>query len=289
MNYLLHILIMVAIYTILSFSLNLLIGQTGLLSLCHAAFYGVGAYVVALIGVKLGWPFWLALPIAVAFTAGISMLISYPTIRLKGDYFILGSLAFQVIVVDVLRNWESLTGGTFGVTGIPSPTLFGIDFGNLYAFTALALIVAVICGLVVWGILVSPFGRVLKAIRDDEIAAEALGRSATSFKVKAFALAAGLAAVAGGIFAVYVSFIDPSSFTVDETLFIVACVIVGGAGNMKGPFIGAIALVVLPELLRFINVPDSIAANVRQIIYGLMIVVFMRFRPQGLWGNYQLR
>jgi branched-chain amino acid transport system permease protein len=133
----------------------------------------------------------------------------------------------------------------------------------------------------------APFGRVLRAIREDEVFTQSLGKSVTGFKVKAFVIGAALAAVAGSLYAIYITFIDPTSFTVQESIFMLAIVIVGGAGNLWGSVIGAVVLVSLPELLRFVGLPSAIAANVRQILYGGLLVVMMLWRPQGLLGEYR--
>ena len=135
----------------------------------------------------------------------------------------------------------------------------------------------------------SPFGRVLKAVRDDELSTQAIGRNVTAIKIWSFVVSSGMIGISGLLYASYVSYIDPTSFNLDEAIFILSAVIIGGTGNIKGPVIGAVFVVVLPELLRFVGLPDSVAANLRQIIYGLMIIVLMRIRPQGLAGEYALR
>lgn len=288
MNYLLHILIMISIYTILSLSLNLPVGYTGLLSLAQAAFYGIGAYTVTLFMVHSGVNFFAALAFAVILSAILSLLVSYPSIRLKGDYFILASLAFQVIVFAVLYNWIDVTKGPYGIPGIPRPALFGFVFNSLPKFFALSGGIAVIIVLVTSRLYSSPFGLVLKAIREDELSAISLGKNIKKFKMLAFAISSGMAAIAGSLFAVYMTYIDPTSFTLDESIFILSIVLVGGSGNLRGPLAGTILMILLPEGLRFLGIPDSVAPNVRQIIYALVLIVLMRFRPQGILGEFKL-
>lgn len=286
MNYLFHILIMIFIYLILSLSLNLVVGYTGLLSLCHAAFYGIGAYTTTLLMMHLNINFFLALLIGIIVSISISFIVSIPSLRLKGDYFLLSTLGFQIIIFSILYNWIDLTRGPYGIPGIPRPNLFGFEINSIPAFLLLALIISGIVLLINYLLYYSPFGRVLKAIREDEMAVLALGRNTMDFKVSAFAIGAGIAAISGGLYAVYVTYIDPTSFTLDESIFIISIVLLGGSGNLRGPIIGTIFMIILPELLRFIGMPDTIAPNVRQMIYGVILVYLMLKRPQGIAGEY---
>ena len=287
MNYLLHIAVMINIYVILSLSLNLIVGMGGMMSLCHAAFYGIGAYIGTQVMVNWGWSFFPATLLAVFGTALLSLVISIPSLRLKGDYFILGSLGFQSIVFIILYNWIDVTRGPYGISGIPSPSFFGFVIRGLPIWFAFSTAIMLVCVALIWLVMHSPFGRTLKAIRDDEIAAGSLGKNVSWFKIRTFALAAGFAAVSGMLFSGYMRYIDPTSFTIMESVFILSIIIIGGAGNLQGPIIGAVVLVVLPELLRFLGMPDAIAANMRQIIYGLAMILLIRWRPQGLLGEYK--
>lgn len=287
MNYLLHVLVMISIYSILALSLNLLVGYTGLLSLCHAAFYGVGAYASTLLVINLGFGFIPSLLLAMAAAAFLSFTISVPSLRLKGDYFVLASLGFQVIAFTVLYNWMSLTQGPFGISDIPRPEIFGVEISTLLSYVVFSGAIALICILLLSLVMRSPFGRVLKAIREDEIATAALGKNVFRFKITAFVIAAAFAAVSGGLFAGYVRYIDPLSFNLAESVFILSIIIIGGTGNIVGPLIGTVLMIVLPEALRFLQIPDIIAPNIRQIIYGGLILALMRYRPGGLRGEYR--
>ena len=287
MNYLLYILILISIYSILALSLNLLVGYTGLLSLCQGAFYGIGAYASTLLMLKANLGFLPSLLLAMLTTAILSLTISVPSLRLKGDYFVLASLGFQMISFAVLYNWTALTEGPSGISGIPRPTLFGLHINTPGSYLIFSGLTALICASLLYVIMASPFGRVLKAIREDEIATIALGKNVVRFKITAFAIAAAFAAVAGSLFAGYMRFIDPTSFTLTESVFILSIIIIGGTGNIWGPLVGTVLMIALPEALRFLAIPDTIAANVRQIIYGALIVVIMRYRPRGLWGEYK--
>jgi branched-chain amino acid transport system permease protein len=286
MNYILHILTMIAVYVILGLSANLIVGYGGRLSLCNAAFYGIGAYAYALPVVNLGLPSWVALPAAI-FAGGISALvIGTIALRLHGDFFVLATLGFQTIVFACLYNLTEITKGPYGIAGIPRPRILGLSFNAPLAMFLFAATVAAIVWWICLQLAQSPFGRTLQAVRDDALAAQSLGKDPLRFTLTAFVFVGSLAALGGALFAAYASYIDPTSFTLDESVSILCIVIVGGAGTIRGPIIGAIILVLLPELLRFIGLPDVVAANLRQIIYGLLLIVMMRFRPQGIAGRY---
>ncbi len=286
MEYLLHILILIGIYVILAESLNLIVGYTGLLSLAHAAFYGVGAYVAALMSLKLGSPFVINTICAVIISGLLGGTVGIPSLRIKDHYFVIATFAFQVIAFSILNNWVSFTGGPMGLPGIPQPVIFGWTVSSHFEFL---LLVGAFVVLVFWVcrvIVRSPFGRVLTAIREDEVFALAVGKNVAVYKVAVFVIGSGMAAIAGALYAHYISFIDPTSFTVMESIFILSIVIIGGAGSLWGPVVGAAVLVMLPEILRFVGLPSSVAANIRQILYGGLLVAFMMWRPQGLIGKY---
>jgi len=286
MDYFFHIIIMICIYIILALSLNLLTGYGGLLSLAHAAFYGIGAYSYTILVTKgIIWP--VAICLSIIFTSFISFLIAYPFLKLKGDYFILGTIAFQMIVFDILYNWTTLTGGPYGISGIPNFSILGHSLNSIpQNFCLISLITVIV--IPVFSILYkTPFTRVLKTIREDEICSVSLGKATVKVKIWAFVISGGVAAIAGAIYASYVTYIDPTSFTLDESIFILIIVLVGGAGNLRGPLVGAFLLVILPEILRFIGLPSSIAPNVRQIIYGLILIILMLKHPKGLLGEYE--
>ena len=289
MEYLLHILILIGIYVILAESLNLIVGYTGLLSIAHAAFYGIGAYVAAIMALKIGSPFLLNIICAVVISGLLGGLVGIPSLRIKDHYFVIATFAFQIIAFNIFNNWVSFTGGPMGLPGIPQPAIFGWVISSHIEFL---LLVGVFAALVSWlchRIISSPFGRVLMAIREDEVFALAAGKNVAVYKVAIFAIGSGMAAIAGALYAHYISFIDPTSFTVMESIFIISIVIIGGAGSLSGPVVGAVVLVMLPEILRFVGLPSSVAANVRQILYGGLLVAFMMWRPQGLVGKYGLK
>ena len=290
MEYILHIAIMICIYVVLVLSANLPIGMANLLTMCQAAFYGIGAYIGTFFLMQFNLPFIVLALIVMGCTGLFSLIISYASVKLKNDYFILGSLGFQMIAYTILYNWTDVTRGPYGIPGIPSVKLLGfIEVNGVYGYFALLLAVVAVTVWLFSRIKHSPFGRVLKAMRSDELSVKALGRNTTLLKVQTFFLSAAFSGLAGLIYASYVSYIDPTSFTLDESIFIVTALFIGGIGNVRGPVLGAVFVVVLPELLRFLGLPDAVAANLRQIIYGLALVIVMFVRPQGLLGENSIK
>jgi branched-chain amino acid transport system permease protein len=267
----------------------LVLGYTGLFSVAHAAFYGIGAYISALLAIHWGWSFWATMLIA-AIGAGLAgVLIAISTIRTRGDYLVMASFAFQIIIYSLFRNCISLTNGPDGLPGIPSPRLFAYSLSSPILFLPLAACFAILTILFTRKLVSSPFGRVLKAIRDDEIAALAMGKDVRKFKIQVFVLGASLAGVAGSLYAHYVTFISPDTFGIQESILILSMVIFGGMANLTGSIAGAAFLVALPETLRFIGVPNSVAAPLRQMFYGALLVLLMRWRPKGIIGEYGFR
>lgn len=289
MNYVLHIVVLTNIYIIVAISLNLVAGCTGMLSVAHAAFYGIGAYAIALLATTLSLPFWATMLSAVVLAIIVGIAIGIPALRTHGDYFVIATFGLQVIIHSVMNNWVELTGGPLGLPGIPRPSVAGLTIDSHAHFLILTFAAA---ALVFWfshRLVRSPFGRTLRAIREDEILAQALGKSPKTYKLTIFACGAGLAAIAGGLYAYYIAFIDPSSFTVQASIFMLAIVIIGGPGNLWGSVLAAALLVAIPEGLRFLGLPGSVKANVQQILYGGLLVAFMMWRPRGLLGEYSFR
>jgi ABC-type branched-subunit amino acid transport system permease subunit/ABC-type branched-subunit amino acid transport system ATPase component len=286
MDYVLHVLVMVSLYAILASSFNLLIGYAGLFALSHAAFFGVGAYATAILAAKLGIPFPWPLFAGVVVTALLGVVIALPALRIGGDYLVIVTLALQIIVSAILINWTDLTGGTDGIRAIPRVVLFGVSLDTPGKFLPLALAVAAICFAIAWRLGASPFGRALKAMRENEAAAQAIGKNVVAMKLSVFAIAAALASVAGSLYAHYVTFVSAESFTVELTIYLLAMVILGGTGNLFGSIVGAVILAVLPELLKFVDMPSDIADKVRQMLYGLLLILILRLRPQGLLPEF---
>ena len=289
MNYLLHIMIMIGIYLILGYSLNLIVGFGGLLSLCHAVFYGIGAYATTLLMKKVGLTFIPAVLLSILISGIITFLIGLPALRFRGDSFVVVTLGFQLIVFTILYNWVSLTGGPYGISWIPRPVIAGHEFSTLPEYLIIVSACLLLTLTVLFIIYDSPFGLALKALRDDEMAAEGLGKSPVYIFLYAFVISGMVASVAGSLYATYVTYIDPTSFSLEESIFLLTVLLVGGTGNKTGPLVGVVSMIILPEILRFLGLPNAVAANVRQIIYGLILIALMFFRPQGLAGKYMVR
>ncbi len=282
--YLVHLLILIGIYAILSISLNLAMGFTGLLNIGHVAFYGVGAYTSALLALNFGLSFWWGLLIGCIVAGLFGLLLAIPTIRLRGDYLAIATLGFAIIVENVFRNWTGLTRGPLGLPGIPKPQLFNITFsGNSYLILVLAFLLIVY--LLTRHIVKSPYGRVLKSIREDELVTASLGKNVVKYKTQALMISAFFAGIAGSLYAHYITFIDPSSFSILESILIISMVIVGGLASVEGSIIGAAILILLPEPLRFLPLPSFAIGALRQMIYAGLLILLLIKRPQGISGE----
>ena len=276
---LLRLLTMIALYSMLGMGLNVLIGYTGQVSLGHAGFYGIGAYTCALLQVRLGWSFWPSLLCAGVLTALIGFLLGLPTLRLSGTYLSIVTLGFCEIVQMILKQWESLTFGNYGVRNIPKPDLFGYTFklqnGGFYQ---IILILAVLTALACLAIKNSKTGRAFLAIKDDELAATMMGVKTSRYKILAFVISAFITGIAGGFYCVVNNgYIEPTNFVFNISVLIISVVIVGGLGTIRGMVFGAALLLLFPEVFRGLN-------EWRFVIYGLLLVLMMQFRPQGALG-----
>ncbi len=301
-NYLINLLVMIGIYSILAYSMNLVTGYGGLLTFCLAAFYGIGAYTYTLLRVgstggrlsaELLFSASLPFPVAVlgaAVAGGLAaLLIGLVALRFRGDFFVFATLGFQMIVFVVLYNWTDLSRGAFGIYGIPRPKLLGWEVNKPAEYLVVVGAVNLLILPVLFTLYRSPFGLSLKALRENERAAESLGISAFRQHLSALVIAGAASAVAGALFASYVTYIDPTSFGLRESIFIVSLLLLGGSGNVRGPILGAAVMILLPEFLRFVGLPASIGPNVREIIYGFALIGVMYWRPKGMAGDYALR
>ncbi|MFH1146001.1 MAG: branched-chain amino acid ABC transporter permease [bacterium] len=288
MDYFVHLAILFSIYAILALSLNLVVGYTGLLSVTQAAFYGLGAYTTAILLSSTGLNFFVSVAIGIVVTGLVGLLVGMVLSKFKDDYYALASFGFNIIVYSIFLNWQELTRGPLGIPGIKRPSLFGFSFTDNVFFLILTVVILLIVYLLSRFIVNSSFGRVLKAIREDEQAIQVFGYHTLSYKLLIFVISACLAAIAGSLFASYITFIDPSTFTLNESIFILAIIILGGLANLKGSLLGALFLILLPEALRFVGLPSDIAAQMRQVIYGVILIGLMLYRPQGLVGEYKL-
>jgi branched-chain amino acid transport system permease protein len=282
MEYILHLLILITIYVMLAQSLSLTAGFGGMVSLAQAGFYGIGAYSAAILTINHHQPFFVTLPVAMLLCGLFALIVSIIALRTVEDYFIICTLGIQVVIFSIMNNWMSLTNGPLGISGIPSLTLFGIVLNSKLSFLLFSFILVIIVFLILRFFSMSAFGRTLKALSEDEIYTQSIGKNVYLAKVISFTITAILAAIPGVLYAHYISFIDPTSFTVDESIFILSIVIIGGMRNLLGIIIASAILIFLPEALRFIGLPSNIAANLRQIIYGLIIVIVIMSGKSGI-------
>ena len=289
MTYALHLAVMLGLYGMLALAANFSIGLGGLLSLSTAAFYGLGAYLYGILAVRAGMPFAAALPAAVAGVAVFGGLFACVTLRFRGETFTVATMAVQMILFGVFYNWTDVTGGPFGFPDIPRPAFLGVDFESPAAFCALTLTCAVGMAALMLFLKRTRFALALRSIRDDEPAASTLGIAPWRTFAWALVLSAALAAVPGALFAAYVSYVDPAGFTIGESVLVLAMLVVGGSGNVRGPLVGAALLVLLPEALRFAGMPSDVAGPLREIVFGLLLIVLMYFEPKGIAGDFAIR
>jgi branched-chain amino acid transport system permease protein len=284
MDLILHLAVVVAIYSIFALSLNLEVGYTGLFNFGHVAFFAIGAYVSALLTLQ-GIPFSLALIAGIACAGAGGLLIGLPSLKLEGDYFGIATLGFAEIVRMLLQNQVAWTKGPMGLPGIPRPEIFSRHFDTLPSYLLLALGAAALTFLVIGFLTLSPFGRVLKAIRDDETAAAVLGKNPLAYKMASFVIGSAFAGLAGVLWAHFITFISPGDFTLTETILVLLVVVLGGKGTLWGPVVGAVVLIFFQESVRFLRLPpewSGILGPLQQMVFGLLLVVLMLFRPEGL-------
>lgn len=289
MNYLLHVSVMLEIYILLALSANQKVGLSGLLSLAQAVFYGIGAYATAITITKFGFSYWLALPVAMLTCIIVALLFSFIAGKVRELYFSLATLALQIIFFSILYNWIPVTNGSYGISGISNPEIFGLKINTTGSFALFGGSWVLVVILFYSWFLKTPISRLIQATRDDQIAVLSLGKNPSYYKRISIILSAIVAGIAGTLYATYATYIDPSSFTLDESILILSIVLIGGAGRIIGPVTGAIIYILLPELLKFMQMPDGIAANMRMILFGLLLVLIVRFKPKGIFGKYLIK
>ena len=291
-----------AIWAILAVSLNLVIGFTGLLSVGHIGFFGLGAYTMAILTSDpayeqlrteaiptFGWPFFVALPVCIALAGVAALVVGIVFNRFRDDIFVLVSFGFAIIAFNVFLNLRSVTRGAFGIHEIAKPQIGNWVFDGEVEFLVLGLVFLTLVMLISWFITTSSFGRVLTAIREDEQAIEVFGYQATHYKLAVWVISAMMTGLAGGLFASWTTFIDPNSFILLESVLLVSIVILGGLATIWGSLLGAMAFVLLEEGMRFIPfLPTEYIGQARQVVLGILLVLLMLFRPQGLVGRYRL-
>ena len=273
-DYPLYVASLTLIYALAAIGLNLTLGYAGQTSLAHGAFMGIGAYTLTLLAAR-GLPFFLGLATGGMLAFACGLLLGYPALKVKHHYLAMVTMGFNIIIFLVVRNEEWLTGGSSGLSGIPRPRVGPVSFADDHAYYLLILIVTGIAGAAAAWMVRSPWGRGLRAIRENEIRAEVLGVNLRTYKLAAFAVGACYAGVAGGLFAALLRYIDPQAFGLDRSIQILLMVVVGGLGRFGGPFVGAVVVTVLPEVLRMTQ-------GFYLILFSLLVILLIVFRPQGL-------
>ncbi len=265
-------------YVVLGLGLNIVVGQAGLLNLGYVAFYAAGAYTYALLHYHFGVGFWLALPLGALAATVLGILLALPVLRLRGDYLAIVTLGFGEITRLILENWNEFSFGPSGISGIPRPGLFGMEMNIQEATIYLYFLMIILCIITIFVVnrlQDSRIGRALIALREDEIACQAMGIDKTRVKLTAFALGSTWAGLVGVIFAAKTTFVNPGSFTFLESAMILSIVVLGGMGSITGIITGALILILLPEYLRAFS-------DYRMLLFGLIMVIMMIFRPQGI-------
>lgn len=283
MEYLIHLGILIAIYLILAQGFNLVFGLGQLFNLAHVATYAIGAYTTALLTVEYEWSVWTALPASVLLGSAFSLLIGAISVRLSNDYFAIGTLAFSSVVTAVLINWRDVTRGVLGIPGIMRPRIGQYALDDNLPFFIFSAVISSLVLLLFFFLFNSSFARSLRAQAQFEPAAQSIGLHTTQLRLIAFAIASATSALAGGLFAYYLSYIDPSSFMLNEMVLILTICIAGGPGSYAGVCLSTFALLLLPESLRFCEFPPGILGPMRQLIYALILFLVMYTRRARLF------
>jgi branched-chain amino acid transport system permease protein len=276
-TYILNILIMVLVYILLTQSMNFVMGMAGQSQLGQIAFFGIGAYIAALLMVLKGTSFWMTLPFAFIGAGAAGLIVGLPSLRVSGDYLGIVTFGFGEIVREIFTNWTSLTRGPMGITSIPSPTLFSYTFNSKASYFYLATVLAIFTWFILDRLANSKLGLQLLAVQADERCADVLGVRTGKAKLLAFLISGAFAGLGGAFYASYFSFISPDSFLFMGTLTVLCMLVVGGMGNLVGCAIGATILEFGPEAFRALG-------DYRMLIYGLLVIIVVIYKPSGIWG-----
>lgn len=285
-----NLMVLSGIYACVVIGLNMLVGYAGQISLGHAAFFGIGAYTVAILCTRSAWfPTWLAVLIGSVVAGAIGWLVGKPVLRLSGHYLAMATLGFGEIAFILFRELTGLTRGTVGITDIPVLSIFGLKFDTDFKLYYLVWAVVVVMMLVTINIIRSRVGRALRALHSSEVAADAMGVYTSRYKTNVFVLSAVFAGVGGGLFALFQRYVNPDSFHFSVSVLFLTMVVVGGMGNMWGGIVGVVVLTFLPSIItalpEWIPVfPESLQnfSNYTLVLYGLLLIIFMMFMPRGI-------
>lgn len=284
--YLLNLATLVGIFGILAASLNIMVGYAGIFSVAQAVFFGLGAYAGAQIALLLTTDLFVAILVAMAISAALSLCIALPALRVRDEYFVIASLGLQMFATTLFSEAQTLTGGVGGLVGIPQPSLLGFQISGPWAMLCIVLAALGLVLLATWLLMRGSFGRSLMAIRDSETAAQALGKNVPALKLLAVCLSCAFAGVAGALFAFHLAFVNVESFTLEQSMLVMAMVIIGGVGTLAGPIVGVLILMLLPAGLSFLPfIPPNQIGVVQQMIYGFAMTLLMIYRPAGIVGR----
>ena len=283
MEYIVTLLILAGINAILATSFNLILGYGGLLSIAHPIFYAIGGYTSALIGIHFSIPVPLAILIGGIIAAIFSFGVSLPSLRVSGDYLVVASLGFQLGILHIINNVE-FTGAAGGLSDIP---LLIVGDNRSEWSLLIVLIILILSILIISWIVKGPYGRAITAMRNDETAFSAVGRNPIQIKVFLIALGSGIAGIAGGLYGHFFLFLSPEQFGIFASAALLTMVVIGGAGTVWGPAIGALLLTVFPEAITFLNLPVSVMAPLQGVIFTSLVLIFIFYRPQGIVGGFR--
>ncbi|QQR83267.1 branched-chain amino acid ABC transporter permease [Candidatus Peregrinibacteria bacterium] len=284
MDFILQVLIIIGIHSILTMSLNYVAGFTGLMSINHAAFYGMGAYATAILSTQYDWNFFLTIPVGIVIAGIVAWLVSFPMLKMKEDSFVLVSLGFAIIMFNIMQNWTDLTKGPLGIKGVQAPMLGDFSFFAKPLFLVLVIVAAALTYWFLNRILKTPYGTILKGARENETVARVNGHNVVSYQRSAFVVGAIFAAIAGAFIASFISFVNPKAFELIISVYLLIMIILGGMASLPGSILGAFIMLTSLEVLRFAGV----SAEWQQILYGFILIVIMFFRPQGILGKYKI-
>lgn len=288
LNFVLLVLIYTVIYSFMALGQNVITGYGGMLSLCQAGFFAIGSYTTGILCTKCGWNFWPTLIVGMLFAALLGVLIGLPTLRLKGDYLAIATLGLGEIIKNVINNWQSLTNGPMGIQRIPMVKVFGLTinpYNNKLGFLVLSGCILLICCLFLSRFIKTRTGRALEAVREDELAALSSGINSTVYKIMAFAIGASFAAIGGSLYSVLTLSISPGTYTFMMSVMVLCMVVLGGMGNILGVLLGAFIIQLISYLPDLTNLSSVIPPQCKEILFGVILVVMMIFRPEGILGR----
>lgn len=285
MEYLAHLLVLIGIYTILTISVNLLTGIAGQISLSQGAFLGVGAYIYAILSTQYGFSFAACLLAVVLISGVLGLIIAFLAIRQSKSTFPLVTFGFQIIMMLLINNLDSITNGSKGIYGIPEILPRSWEY-HQFNFAIIVWLSVLVLLLFQVRVKQTQFGRILMTLRESEVEAVVTGKNTNHAKISVFVISSIIASFSGILYAAYISYIDPTAFSFNESILVITCMIIGGSGTVLGPLIGTALILLLPETLRLFNIQEVGFANLRQIIYGVLLIVFIRLKPRGLLNGF---